>query len=68
MYDLEINPVEDYMVIIRSLNDRISKIEKEIKEKAEETEETMLIKSILGFSYFSAMQVVMRVRASVRKS
>lgn len=55
--DLEIDPVEDYMVVIRSLNDRIGKIEKEVKEKAEETKEAMLIKSIPGFSYFSAMTV-----------
>ncbi|KXB06541.1 hypothetical protein AKJ51_03555 [candidate division MSBL1 archaeon SCGC-AAA382A20] len=55
--ELEIDPVEDYMVIIRSLNDRIDKVEKQIKERAEETEEAMLIESITGFSYFSAMTV-----------
>ncbi|KXA92925.1 hypothetical protein AKJ65_06860 [candidate division MSBL1 archaeon SCGC-AAA259E19] len=55
--DLEIDPVEDYMAIIRSLNDRIDKIEKEVKEKAEETKEVMLIRSITGFNYFSAMTI-----------
>ncbi|KXA92116.1 hypothetical protein AKJ66_04665, partial [candidate division MSBL1 archaeon SCGC-AAA259E22] len=57
LHDLEIDPVEDYMIIIRSLNDRINRIEKEVEEKAEKTEEAMLIKSIPGFSYFSAMTI-----------
>ncbi|KXA91909.1 hypothetical protein AKJ63_00445 [candidate division MSBL1 archaeon SCGC-AAA259D18] len=55
--DLEIDSVEDYMAIVRSLNERIDRIEKEVKEKAEEREEVMLIKSITGFSYFSAMTI-----------
>ncbi|KXB08809.1 hypothetical protein AKJ56_00305 [candidate division MSBL1 archaeon SCGC-AAA382N08] len=57
LQELGIEPVEDYMVIIRSLNDRIGKIEREIKERAEETKEAMLIRSITGFNYFSAMTV-----------
>ncbi|KXA96468.1 hypothetical protein AKJ37_05180, partial [candidate division MSBL1 archaeon SCGC-AAA259I09] len=42
---------------INSLNERIDKIEKEVKEKAEETKEVMLIRSITGFNYFSAMTI-----------
>ncbi|KXA94948.1 hypothetical protein AKJ65_02955 [candidate division MSBL1 archaeon SCGC-AAA259E19] len=53
----EIDPVQDYMAIIRSLDDRISKIEREIKEEAENTEEAGLLMSIPGFSYFSAMTI-----------
>lgn len=49
--DLEIGSVEGYMMIIRSLDDRIGEIEKKIKEEAG------IIMSIPEFSYFSTMTI-----------
>lgn len=55
--DLEIVPAEDYLAIVKTLTDRINRIENEVKEKAEKNEQVKNLMTITGFSYFSAMTI-----------
>lgn len=59
--NLEIESVDDYLEIMNSISERIRKLEKEIKEIAGEMEETQLLMTIPGVSYYSALTIIAEI-------
>lgn len=59
--DLEIDAVEEYLEVIDTLDDRISKLGDEIKECAGEMEEAQLLMTIPGISYHSALTIIAEI-------
>ncbi|KXA99601.1 hypothetical protein AKJ40_02765 [candidate division MSBL1 archaeon SCGC-AAA259M10] len=59
--DLEINAVNDFLEVLKTLNDRISKLEEEIEEIAGDMEEARLLMTIPGVSYYTALTIIAEI-------
>ncbi|KXB09069.1 hypothetical protein AKJ35_01425, partial [candidate division MSBL1 archaeon SCGC-AAA833F18] len=59
--DLEINAVNDYLEVLKTLNERILKIERKIKEVAGNMEEAQLLMTIPGVGYYSALTIIAEI-------
>ncbi|KXA90456.1 hypothetical protein AKJ62_00755 [candidate division MSBL1 archaeon SCGC-AAA259D14] len=59
--ELEIGPINDFLEVMRTLNDRIRELEKKIKKIAGEMEEAQLLMTIPGVSYYSALTIIAEI-------
>lgn len=58
MDELGVPAINDFLAIIKVLDERIDRISKELKKESEESEEARLLMTIPGVGYFSAMCIV----------
>ncbi len=61
LHNLEIDAVEDHLEVINALDGRISKLQKEIREISSEMEETQILMTIPGISYYSALTIIAEI-------
>ncbi|KXA95742.1 hypothetical protein AKJ37_06625, partial [candidate division MSBL1 archaeon SCGC-AAA259I09] len=59
--DLEVDAVDDFLEVLRTLNERISKLEEEIEEIAGGMEEARLLMTIPGVSYYTALTIIAEI-------
>lgn len=59
--NLEIDAIDDYLELIGTLNERVLKLEGEIRKTAEENEEAKLLMTIPGVSYYSALTIIAEI-------
>jgi len=59
--DLEINAVSDFLEVLKTLNERISKLEGEIEEIAGDMEEAQILMTIPGISYYTALTITAEI-------
>lgn len=59
--DLEINAVDDFLEVLQTLNERISKLEEDIEEIAGGMEEARILMTIPGVSYYTALTIIAEI-------
>ncbi|KXA91999.1 hypothetical protein AKJ65_08205, partial [candidate division MSBL1 archaeon SCGC-AAA259E19] len=59
--NLDIDAINDYLEIVKTLNKRIGKLEKEIKEISGEMKEAQILMTIPYVGYFSAVTIVAEI-------
>ncbi len=59
--NLEISQVTDFLEIIETLNDRISKLEEKIEQTAGEMKEAEILMTIPGVSHYTALTIIAEI-------
>ncbi|KXB08941.1 hypothetical protein AKJ55_00170 [candidate division MSBL1 archaeon SCGC-AAA382M17] len=59
--ELGIDQVTDFLEVIRTLNDRIKRLERKIKNIAGELKEARILMTIPGVSYYSALTIIAEI-------
>ncbi|KXB03198.1 hypothetical protein AKJ47_02705, partial [candidate division MSBL1 archaeon SCGC-AAA261G05] len=59
--ELKIDEINDYLAMIKALNERINRLSRELKQEARESEEANLLITIPGVGYFSALSILAEI-------
>ncbi|KXA92929.1 hypothetical protein AKJ65_06880 [candidate division MSBL1 archaeon SCGC-AAA259E19] len=59
--DLEIDAVNDFLEVLKTLNERISELEGEIEGIAGDMEESQILMTIPGVSYYTALTIIAEI-------
>ncbi|KXB07362.1 hypothetical protein AKJ52_00400 [candidate division MSBL1 archaeon SCGC-AAA382C18] len=59
--EMRIEPVNHYLAVLETIEERIEKLEEEFKEIVEDYEEAQLLRTIPGVSHFSALLILAEI-------